>query len=70
MTTVLNFEVAIVPAARCTYPELLFRHKNLDYFQENNEDKKVTQVGLKPTHSRSQAGDDTHRLTGTPNRDL
>jgi len=36
--------VAIVPEAGCTYPELLFQHKNLDYFQENNEDKKVTQV--------------------------
>jgi len=23
------FEVAIVPAAGCTYPELLFQHKNL-----------------------------------------
>jgi len=63
--------VAIVPAAGCTYPELLFRHKNLDYFQEENEDKKVTQVvGFELTYSYSQGGDDTHRLTGTPNSHL
>ena len=30
----------IVPAAGCTYPELLFRHKNLDYFQEKDNEKK------------------------------
>jgi len=48
--------VAIVPAAGCTYPELLFRHKNLDYFQKNNEDKKVTQVGIEPIHPHSQGG--------------
>jgi len=29
--------VANVPAAGCTYPELLFWRINLDYFQENNE---------------------------------
>jgi len=62
--------VAIVPAAGCTYPELLFRHKNLRVFSRKNEDKKVTQVGLEPTYSHSQGGDTTHRLTGTPNRTL
>jgi len=59
--------VAIVLAAGCTYIELLFQHKNLDYFQEKkfNEDKKVTHAGFEPTHS--QGGDVTNRLTGTPN---
>jgi len=66
----LKKAVAIVSAAGYTYPELLFRHKNLDYFQENYEDKKVTQVGIELTYSHSQGGDDTHRLTGAPNRTL
>jgi len=37
---IIILAVAILPAAGCAYPELLFRNKNLDYFQENNEDKK------------------------------
>jgi len=32
--------VAIVPTTGYTYPELLFRHKNLDYFQEKTKIKK------------------------------
>jgi len=43
---------------------------NLDYFQENNEDKKVTRVGIEPPHSHAQGGDVTHRLTGAPNISL
>jgi len=69
-----GYAPAIVPAVRCTYPELLFWHKNLDYFQENiqenNEDKKVAQVGIETTHLHSQGGDVTHWLTGAPNRSL
>jgi len=64
----ITLAVAIVPAAGCTYPELLFRHKNLDYFQEKTKIKKVAQVGLEPTHSHSQGSDVTHRLTGASSR--
>jgi len=62
--------VAIDLAAGCTYPELLFWHKNLDYFQEKMKIKKVTHAGFEPTHSHSQGSGVTNRLTGTPNKAL
>jgi len=55
---------------KCRLWLFCWQNKNLDYFQENNEDKKVTQVRIEPTHSHSRGGDVAHRLTGAPNKTL
>jgi len=47
---------AIVPAEK------------LKLFSRKNEDKTMIHVGIEPTHSCSQGGGVTHRLTGTPNK--
>jgi len=54
----MHLSRAIVPAEK------------LRLFSRKNEDKKVTQVGFELTHSHSQGGGVTHRLTGVPNRSL
>jgi len=46
---------------------LLFRQKNLDYFQEKKDKVSDIEVGLEPTHSHSQGGGVTHRFIIAPN---
>jgi len=47
--------VAIVPAAGCTYPEILFRQKSLRLFSRKTEDKKPYRQDLNPHIHTSKA---------------